>query len=124
MMKRPKLPSIEETVRGLRQYRKGLKDVRSGLSQEVVALSLDPDGELMNRCEELISNVTRAIEDMGEDLAHERLTLIIAERKKDKWASPSCYDGWLCPDSPSGVCSYEDDIEDDCQHCGFPSERK
>jgi len=38
---------------------------------------------------------------------------------------PTCgftLDGWYCPESPSGVCVYEQ--SDNCRHCGQPEERK
>lgn len=31
--------------------------------------------------------------------------------------------GWICDDSPTGRCIYEDDL-DECTYCGDPEERK
>lgn len=88
---------------------------------------IDPDGSVEARCDNLIAEAEKGMEDFADRLAKERKEYVTAERAKDEWASPSCHEGWLCPDSPTGVCIYEKTNPYDpdcCDHCGFPDERK
>ena len=59
--------------------------------------------------------------------AKKRRRQVRQERVTDKWASPSGPGGWLCPDSPTGYCWYDDEVDpihDHCLSCGHPKERK
>jgi hypothetical protein len=50
----------------------------------------------------------------------------------DNWGSAHCAVcsedlGWYCPDSPTGLCEYDDKedlMHDTCLHCGAPEERR
>ncbi len=82
---------------------------------------LDPDGSIQRKAEEQIANLSSQVDEYG--IAAERKAFCKAEREKDEWASPSSPNGWLCVDSPNGLCSYEKSNHDDCDYCGFPDER-
>lgn len=111
---------------GLSGIVRGCKTVKSGLNKATRHV-LDPDGTVWAKCDKLQAEAESGIAGIKEDLAKERKEVVAAERSKDKWASPSCLDGWLCPESPIGICVYEgrNNIDpDDCDYCGFPEERK
>jgi len=106
---------MSEIIRQCKKVREGLVDTRH---------ILDPLGMVASRCDNLITEAEIGLSKIANELAKERKAIVIAERKKDQWASPSCASGWLCPDSPTGACEYENGDPDDCDHCGFPEERK
>jgi hypothetical protein len=108
----------------LERARCAYAEIISALINEAVSDDLDPEGLLVEKASQRMSDLECRIESIAGVLATERRDFCQAERRKDKWASPSCGDGWLCPDSPTGVCTYENGHYDDCDHCGFPDERK
>jgi len=85
---------------------------------------VDPEGECATKAQKIRDQAKSAIEAFTPSLGKERRDFVKAERVKDTWASPSCFDGWMCPDSPTGACAYDNGDDDCCDHCGFPSERK
>jgi len=65
------------------------------------------------------------IKNLLPQLTMERREYVKTVRGKDQLASPSCPDGWLCPESPAGICEYSDsDNGEYCHYCDYPSERK
>ena len=118
MAKRPNEKIFRDMCNIIRQCNK-VKDGLVGTRH-----ILDPLGMVHSRCDGLIAEAEKGLSNIVDKLAEERKELVTAERKKDEWASPSCADGWLCPDSPTGVCSYENGDMDACDHCVFPDERK
>jgi hypothetical protein len=120
---------LEAFCIGLSQQKRAFEDIKANLLHGpfTVRAELDPQGYLAAKCEEQIVEIDQRLESRAEALAAERRQFVQAERKKDKWASPSAPgEGWLCPDSPTGICTYENDtaIHDHCDYCGFPEERK
>jgi hypothetical protein len=86
---------------------------------------VDPAGLCALKTEQFIEDAHEAIEELTPALGKERRDFVRAERVKDEWASPSCVDGWMCPDSPNGACDYEEGGDpDSCDYCGHPGERK
>ena len=85
---------------------------------------VDSKGEFTARIQKFLDEANNGITLLTPELGKQRREHVQSERKKDKWASPSCLDGWMCPGSPSGACEYENGDPDDCDHCGFPEERK
>ncbi len=85
---------------------------------------IDPEGTFGARTQEYLNSAKIAIEELTPKLCKERREFVQAEREKDEWASPSCIDGWMCPESPTGACEYENGDMDECDHCGYPEERK
>ncbi len=122
MAKRPNAKRPNEKIfRDMSEIIRQCKKVKEGLvgTRHI----LDPLGMVASRCDNLISEAEKGLSNIVDKLAKERKDIVVAERKKDEWASPSCAEGWLCPDSPTGVCQYQKDW-DSCDHCGFPEERK
>ena len=117
---------FEKMYGGLAGIVRGCKTVKSGLNKATKHV-LDPDGKVWARCDKLQAEAESGISSIRNDLAKERKEIVAAERKKNQWASPSCMEGWLCTNSPTGVCVYEDPDEinrDYCDYCGFPKERQ
>lgn len=88
---------------------------------------LDPQGYLVGRCRDRIEVIDQSLASKAEELAEERRKFVQAARDADEWASPHATGGgWLCPESPTGVCTYDNpEAQDDfCDHCEFPEERK
>ena len=85
---------------------------------------IDPNGECAVRTQQLLDQANSDITRLTPELGKQRREHVQTERKKDEWASPSCIDGWMCPDSLSGACEYENGDPDNCDYCGFPEERK
>lgn len=112
------------------QDRRAFDDIMGHLlhGSATVRVALDPQGCLAEKCYQQIEEINQRLDSRAEALANERREFVRSERKKDKWASPSAaHVGWLCPESPTGICSYEyrgGYSEDTCDHCGFPEERK
>ena len=116
MSKRPNekiFRDMSEIVRQCKKVKEGLVGTRH---------ILDPLGTVSSRCDTLTAEAEKALSKIADKLADERQRIVIAERKKDEWASPSCKEGWLCTNSSTGVCSY--DRHEGCVHCGYPEERK
>ncbi len=127
--KERKARPLEAFCTELYQQKQAFENVKANLLHGpfTVRAALDPQGYLAAKCEEQIVEIDQRLESRAEALAAERRQFVQTERKKDRWASPSAPgEGWLCPDSPTGVCTYENDtpIHDNCDHCGFPEERK
>ena len=120
---------LETTVGMLSDDRRAFQTIKDNLlySSMGVRMELDPEGLLAGKCQEQINVLDQRIESRAGALANERRQFVQTEREKDEWASPSGDGGWLCPKSPTGVCTYEDPedhMNDTCDHCGFPEERK
>ncbi len=118
---------LECAVRMLLTERQSYVTMRHALMDDTVTRNLDPEGTLAIRVERAIDGLETRVESRAEALATERREFCKAERERDRWESPSCPEGWLCPDSPTGVCSYndpEDTMNDICDFCGDPEERK
>ena len=94
------------------------------LGLKTIGEIVDPTGSCALKTEQLIEDAHKTIEELTPKLGEERREFVQAERVKDKWASPSCLDGWMCPDSPTGACEYEGGDPDSCDYCGHPEERK
>lgn len=128
----------ERKARPLEAYRMGQLDnirdfklLRDSLHNALVVALLETEDAghaLEHRVHAKIAELEQRIESRAGALANERRQFVLAEREKDCWASPSAHgEGWLCIFSPTGVCTYEDPedtMNDNCDHCGFPEERK
>ncbi len=112
----------------LHAEKRAYTNILYALDIETVANDLDPDGSVVKKVEARIEGIRLRLESIADVLASERRNLCKDERKKDKWASPSAPgEGWLCPDSPTGICIHDNDPStmcDHCDYCGLPEERK
>ncbi len=112
----------EAIVRGVSFRLNEAQHVMFGL--KTIGEIVDPTGVCRLKTEQLIEDAHEAIGELTPRLSKERREFVQAERVKDRWASPSCLDGWMCPYSPNGACEYENGDQDSCDHCHFPEERK
>lgn len=112
----------EAIVRGLSFRLKEAQHILFGLKS--IGDVLDPEGKFAAKVEKFLNEAHSGIELLTPELGKQRREHVQAERRKDKWASPSCIDGWMCPKSSTGACEYENGDPHDCDHCGFPEERK
>ncbi len=125
--KERKARPLEVAVRLIASELDSYIKLRHGLMDDSVSRNLDPDSTLAVKVERKIAECEQRIESRAEALGTERRQFAEAERESDRWASPSCPEGWLCHLSPTGVCSYndpEDFMNDTCDFCGDPEERK
>lgn len=128
--KERKVRPLEVFCTGLSQQKRAFEIIKANLlnGPSAVRAELDPQGCLAAKCEEQLVEIDQRLESRAEALATERRQFVQAEREKDEWASPSAPgEGWLCPDSPTGVCIHDNDLStfnDNCDHCGMPEERK
>jgi hypothetical protein len=112
----------EAIVRSVSFRLKEAQRVMFGL--KTIGEIVDTTGVCRLKTEQFIEDAHESIGELTPRLSKERREFVQAERVKDRWASPSCIDGWMCPDSPNGACEYEGGDPDRCDHCGFPEERK
>jgi hypothetical protein len=122
--KERKARPLEVAVRLIASERESYVQLRQGLMDATVSRNLDPDSTLAVKVERKIAECEQRIESRAEALGTERRQFCKAERESDRWESPSCPEGWLCPESPTGVCEYEKGDWDCCDFCGDPGERK
>ncbi len=112
----------EIMVRGLSQRANEAQQILFGL--KAIGDVVDPGGKFAANVEKFLNEARSGIELLTPELGRQRREHVEAERRRDEWASPSCLDGWMCPKSPTGACEYENGDMDECDHCGFPEERK
>lgn len=92
--------------------------------------AVDPKGTCEAKTTKFRDQAMADIKNLLPQLTLERREYVKTARAKDQLVSPSCPDGWLCSDSPAGICEYtlpEDLLladEDYCRYCGYLGERK
>jgi hypothetical protein len=112
----------EAIVRGLSYRANEAQHILFGL--KTIGDVIDPEGKFAAKVKAFLDEANTGITLLTPELGKQRREHVQTERKRDKWASPSCLDGWMCPKSPTGACEYGNGDPDDCDHCGFPEERK